>query len=136
MRQRIATTHADNAIVPTIDAASLASMEKLGKKSKCDLLSHLIAIFLDDTPHVMRELLRGVTVGDPPTIRMMAHRLKGCSGNFGAHALMAVCAELEDLSSSGTVQGTAEVFQRVEREYQQVRRALEQVLAGRKRTPD
>ena len=65
------------------------------------------------------------------TLRRTAHTLKSNGQTFGAARFTELCRELEDRAKSDELDGTADLIDRIEREYG----ALEKTLAALRSTP-
>ena len=59
------------------------------------LLAEMVAIFREDTPDRIRDLLAAAGAGDAHTLSRAAHALKGGAGALGARALQELAADLE-----------------------------------------
>jgi two-component system sensor histidine kinase/response regulator len=57
-------------------------------------------------------------------LKETAHALKGSSANLGAPRLAALCAELQELGSSGELTAAADVVSQLETELDRVRSAF------------
>lgn len=114
-------------VPPTEGRLDPAALEKLlelvgGEQA---LLAELIESFLQDTPPLLTSMRRALEQGDPAQLGMAAHTLKSTSRGFGAVRLSEWCVELEAMGNAGTLDGAAELVTQLEKEYQQVSRALE-----------
>jgi len=110
----------------TIDASVLDGIrEDLGSTA----VRKVIAEFLRSSPSLIAKLRDAATRGDTPAIRTLAHSMKGTSATLGAVALSHRCAELEDLSRSGSVADAAARVSAIESLYAAARTALEAEVA-------
>jgi len=110
----------------TIDASVLDGIrEDLGSTA----VRKVIAEFLRSSPSLIAKLRDAATRGDAPAIRTLAHSMKGTSATLGAVALSHRCAELEDLSRSGSVADAAARVSAIESLYAAARTALEAEVA-------
>jgi len=91
------------------------------------LLTALIDTFLSDAPRLIEAARRGLGHGQTDEVRRAAHTLKSNGATFGAMSLSELSRALESLARAGTLEGTAELIERVEAEYESVRIALEAV---------
>jgi PAS domain S-box-containing protein len=92
-----------------------------------DVLAALIDTFLRDVPGLVDGARRGLQQGQADEVRRAAHTLKSNGAAFGAMRFSELSRELESVARSGTVEGAAELIERVEAEYESVRIALEAV---------
>jgi HPt (histidine-containing phosphotransfer) domain-containing protein len=114
-------------VPPTEGRLDPAALEKLlelvgGERA---LLAELIDSFLQDTPPLLVSMRRALEKKDAAQLGMAAHTLKSTSRGFGAVRLSEWCVELEAMGNAGTLDGAAELVAQLEKEYQQVSRALE-----------
>jgi signal transduction histidine kinase/DNA-binding response OmpR family regulator len=89
----------------------------------------VIEEFLRSSPSLIATLRDAAARGDAPAIRALAHNMKGTSATLGAVALSHGCAELEDLSGSGSVAEAAPRVAAIETLYAAARTALEAEVA-------
>jgi HPt (histidine-containing phosphotransfer) domain-containing protein len=89
------------------------------------LLSEMIAIFREDTPRRIRDILAAAAQGNAEELSHTAHALKGGAGALGAEALRRVAAELESLGRGGSAVVETELSGRLEATFQASLVALE-----------
>lgn len=78
------------------------------------LVAEMAAIFRDDTPRRLRDILAALEDGDAEALSRAAHALKGGAGAIGAKALRTLAADLEALGRSGSAtapEGTPEALE-------------------------
>jgi CheY-like chemotaxis protein/HPt (histidine-containing phosphotransfer) domain-containing protein len=92
-----------------------------------DVLAALIDTFLRDAPRLIDGARRGLQQGQADEVRRAAHTLKSNGATFGATSFSELSRELESLARSGTLEGTADLVERLKAEYESVRIALEAV---------
>jgi CheY-like chemotaxis protein len=85
----------------------------------------VIAEFLRSSPSLIAKLREAAASGDSFAIRALAHSMKGTSATLGAVALSHGCAELEDLSGSGSVADASARVAAIETLYAAAKTALE-----------
>lgn len=130
------------------DAASMPALETLGAVSfesrplepealhnlrdlggtNHGFLCEIIDLFLKESVERLAGISEAATNRDFKAIRHLAHTQRGASLNFGANALAQLCEELENIGDSNpeTAPGVAhKLLTRIEREFLDVRRALE-----------
>ncbi len=106
----------------TIDRLGLDGIrEDLGSAA----VRKVIAEFLSSSPSLIAKLREAAARGDRSAIRALAHNLKGTSATLGAVALSHGCAELEDLSTSGSVPDATARVAAIETLYAAAKTALE-----------
>jgi two-component system sensor histidine kinase/response regulator len=96
---------------------------KLGEDG-AEVVADLVAIFLDDTPKLLKELQVHLAQENMEGFQRSAHTLKGNSATFGAMGMFALCRELEAMGRAGTLQGAAVKMAQVEAEFERVRTVL------------
>jgi signal transduction histidine kinase/DNA-binding response OmpR family regulator len=110
----------------TIDRLVLDQIrEDLGRAT----MRKVIAEFLRSSPSLIATLREAAARGDAAAIQALAHNMKGTSATLGAVALSHGCAELEDLSRSGSVTDAADRVAAIENLYAAARTALEGEVA-------
>jgi signal transduction histidine kinase/CheY-like chemotaxis protein/HPt (histidine-containing phosphotransfer) domain-containing protein len=87
-------------------------------------LRELIRSFLDQTPSVLSELRDAATRADIPSIRRIAHMLKGTSSTLGGHELAERCAEIEGVGETGCIADARSRVIAVEASYRTIEAAL------------
>ncbi len=103
-----------------------------------DILSELIDCFLDTAPARLEELRVAVRQGDAKAIERAAHNLRGSSGTIdrvarsdqGSHnaveagPLVELCAALESMANTGSLEGSEALLIKVETEFERIRQRL------------
>ena len=115
-----------------VDSAALERLVKI-IGDKPGPLAELIDAFHDDVQRLVDSARRGLQQGQVEEVRRAAHTLKSTGATFGATRFSELSRSLESLTSSGTLDGAADLIRRVEAEYQAVRIALEKVREGSRR---
>ena len=91
----------------------------------------MIDTFLSDAPALVAALRTTYEEGDTEALRRTAHTLKSNGQIFGAGRFSELCRDLEERARRGTLDGTADVIGRIDREYA----ALETTLTALGSTP-
>ena len=112
----------------SLDATAIESLRELGGDA---FVAEVIDAFLSDAPALIAALRTTHDEGDTGTLRRTAHTLKSNGQTLGAARFTELCRELEDRAKSNALDGTADLIDRVEREYG----ALEKTLAALHSTP-
>jgi HPt (histidine-containing phosphotransfer) domain-containing protein len=105
-----------------LDSAVVETLRELGGP---EMISELSQMFFEDTSSSLAALKEAAESGDAPTVRRVAHTLKGSSGNMGAKRMAALCAELEGVGVSGDLARGPKLIEQLEGEFGRVRPALE-----------
>ncbi len=109
-----------------IDSNTLAALRSLQEEGEDDLLVELIDLFLQDAPERISAIGEAVAVRDWERIGERAHSLKGSCASLGAVQMSLLCARLEAMGRDMAPRGeAAEAYAELERQYGQVRLALE-----------
>jgi HPt (histidine-containing phosphotransfer) domain-containing protein len=93
------------------------------------LLTEMIAIFREDTPRRIQDILAAMAEGHAESFSRAGHALKGGAGALGADALRRLAAELEALGKSGSTDAGPDLAERLNRTFQASLAALEGYLA-------
>jgi CheY-like chemotaxis protein/HPt (histidine-containing phosphotransfer) domain-containing protein len=125
LRDRTASAEGGGA---SLDASAIESLRELGGEG---FLAEVIDTFFSDAPALVATLRTTHEEGDAEGLRRTAHTLKSNGQTFGAGRFSELCRELEQRARSGELDGTAELLDRIEREYA----ALEESLAALRSTP-
>jgi len=107
-----------------LDARTLQNLVDLDDGGH-GLLSEMIAIFRDDTPRRIRDILEAVVARDAEGLSQTAHALKGGSGALGAEALRNLAADLESMGRRGSADAGPALTTRLEETFQASLAALE-----------
>jgi HPt (histidine-containing phosphotransfer) domain-containing protein len=89
------------------------------------ILTKLIDVFLENTPRVLNESRAALTEKLSPLLERAAHTLKGSCSNFGAERMRAACEQLEVIARMGDLEQAVEWIEKIEKEFEYVRIALE-----------
>jgi len=84
----------------------------------------IIAVFLEDTPPLIRQLQDASVAADLETLRALAHSLKSASANVGAMALSVAARRIEHDARAGTLERPAVAVALLIAEYARARLAL------------
>jgi signal transduction histidine kinase/CheY-like chemotaxis protein/HPt (histidine-containing phosphotransfer) domain-containing protein len=87
-------------------------------------LREVIRSFLDQTPSVLSALRDAAGRADVPSIRRVAHMIKGTSSTLGARELSELCAEIERVGQTGCIADAGSRVIAVEASYRTVEAAL------------
>ncbi len=95
-----------------------------------DLLRALVQIYTDTTPAQVAELRQAIKQRDSAAIRRLAHTLKGAVGNFGQGPAWQAALQLEMMGREGKFEGIDLAADNLERSMEQVRLALQDLVAA------
>jgi HPt (histidine-containing phosphotransfer) domain-containing protein len=112
-----------------IDQKTLAALlDSLG--GDVDFLKELADAYLDSTPGLLDAMRQAAAAGDAAGLQRAAHTLKTGSASMGALALAALCKQLEDIGKSGVLDGVEPRIHTTAATYEDVARALRDVVQG------
>ncbi|BBL75254.1 EAL domain-containing protein [Methylomagnum ishizawai] len=80
----------------------------------------IIEVFLEDTPMYLRSLEKAIAAEDFAAIEEVAHCLKGSGKNLGAHGLVELTRQLEELGRGGGEDTAPELYARLTEEYERL----------------
>jgi PAS domain S-box-containing protein len=109
--------------VAGLDASAIESLRDLDGEG---FLAEVIDTFLGEAPALVAALRTTREEGDTEELRRTAHILKSNGQIFGARRFWELCRELEQRARAGELDGSGELIDRIDREYD----ALEQSLAA------
>jgi PAS domain S-box-containing protein len=112
----------------SLDMSAIESLRDLDGEG---FLAEVIDTFLGDAPDQVAALRTASEQGDTEELRRTAHMLKSNGQIFGARRFAEFCRELEERARSGKLDDSAELLDRIDREYG----ALEETLAALRPVP-
>lgn len=101
--------------------------EVLGRFGSEKLIEKFAVKFLGDTSY--QELKNALDAKDAETAFRMVHTLKGVCLNLGFDCLYKVSSDLTEMLRGGSLEGSEEQFEKVEKEYNRTIDALNQLDA-------
>jgi two-component system sensor histidine kinase/response regulator len=104
-------------------------IENLRDLGGSEMLSELAQMLFEDTRSNLATLRKALEEGDAQSVEQVAHTLKGSCGNMGAIRVAAICAELQNISSSGDLTRAPELLDHLETQFERLRPALEAEIA-------
>lgn len=93
------------------------------------LLSEMIAIFREDTPRRIQDILVAAAKGNALEFSHAGHALKGGAGALGVEAMRCLAADLEALGRSGSTDAGPHLSQQLEHTFQASLMALDAYVA-------
>ena len=110
--------------LPVIDRSVLDDIRALQQEGAPDLVDNLIALYVSEAEHTMSSLASAIDLKNTQDMFLLAHKLKSSSANVGASHLTALLRELELLGRQDKLEGTADLFVRITKEFDAVQEAL------------
>ncbi|MCT7986642.1 PAS domain S-box protein [Laspinema sp. A4] len=108
-----------------LDRQILDSLRDMAGPKAAAMLSLIIGNYLEDAPERLQEIREAVAQGNPEGLRQAAHSMRSSSANLGALTLANLFKELENLGRAGTTVNAQTLLNQVEKEYENVIKALE-----------
>jgi CheY-like chemotaxis protein/HPt (histidine-containing phosphotransfer) domain-containing protein len=94
------------------------------------LLGEVVGLFLDDCPRLFSEIEVAIGRFDAPSIKRLAHTVRGVAGNFGLPAVTLAAATLEAKGNAESWNEARAAFEDLREGIDRVRPALEAVVGG------
>ena len=132
--------HGWEARVPKLTAPRalpIFSREKLLEQLDDDevLLGRIIALFQENTPHLLDDIRGSIARRASPELARAAHALLGSLGAFGAQGARALTQQLEAHAQAENYEHTDRIFAALERETVEVHTALAALACSGSRSP-
>lgn len=89
------------------------------------LVKEMAALFREDTPHRIQDILRAIGQKDAEALSRASHALKGGAGTMGAKVLRGLAAELESQGRDGFAKVAEDLPLQLEAAFQAALSALE-----------
>jgi HPt (histidine-containing phosphotransfer) domain-containing protein len=111
-----------------LDPEAIDALRAINPDDGGHFFRELLEVYLNDALKRVEEIEQSIAAGDAAVLTRAAHTLKGSSANFGAHALVAVCRDMEMSGKRGAVAEAAAMVPTLKAEDARVRAAMEQLL--------
>lgn len=105
---------------------TLQGLKELGSDMGASFFPQLLETFEHDAVEHIAVLRSAVAAGEAGQLRREAHALKGSSLTIGAQGMADICQRLESLGAAQSVEGAAEEFARLDREFARVKNEIKQ----------
>lgn len=115
---------------PILDPEAVETLRSINPDDGGTLVRELVNFFLTDTPKRLAAMESAFEQNSAIELGRLAHFIKGSASNFGAHRLVALCFDIEQLSKSNSLESARGKFAELQNEYQRTRLALEALRAG------
>ncbi len=90
-----------------------------------EFLAELAQDYYDNSAQLLAQAEQCLAEGNASELRRAVHSLKSNSASFGATELARMCKDLELLSSAGRLESAQEHLERIRREFEIVKTALQ-----------
>jgi HPt (histidine-containing phosphotransfer) domain-containing protein len=94
------------------------------------LVAELVDLFVDDVPARLESIREAMAAGDPEALLQTAHSLKGSAATLGADRMAEICRQMEVSGRAGEMPQGEGLFESLEAEFEQVKRALADWVAA------
>jgi len=109
---------------PPLNSASLAAFRQEMGEDADDIITELIDCYLADVSTSFQTMRGTIANQDITELQRFGHSLKASSAFLGALTLSQLFRELETIAQFSTIEQRADLFDRIECEYQRVEPAL------------
>jgi len=120
-----------DATLDILDTQALDELVGMNSAIGEDLLREVVAEFCVDTPGRFTWMHEALTRSDMSGVERMAHTLKSGAATLGARYLRDRCQDLEKWARARDIVAVEVSLGEVERSFEETRRALEGMMAGR-----
>jgi HPt (histidine-containing phosphotransfer) domain-containing protein len=120
---------APNGASKVVDSGELDDLRRQTSTARgADMIVDLVGLFLRHAPARVEAVESAVAAHDAEALRKAARALRGSSRTLGAARMAELCAELEQIGTSGSVMGAAPLVAQLKEGFALTRRALESEL--------
>jgi two-component system, sensor histidine kinase and response regulator len=113
-----------------LDRAVIDSILSVQRSGVPELFKRVLESYFLETPKLVEAARLAAEGKDADVLRKTAHALKSSSANVGARTIAQCCRETETMADPALIRFAREFVEQVSREYERVRNALQQELAG------
>ena len=117
---------------PVINLRSLSDIQELEPGS--DFLIEVVDHFIVDTEQVLKQMRSACEAKDLRELRDCAHALRSSAANLGALRIHRICAGICNTAHFELQRDSAELLDRLDREFSRFRSAITDYLSDRRRT--
>jgi HPt (histidine-containing phosphotransfer) domain-containing protein len=115
----------DVAAVAVLDVSVMAAIRSLGGPGEPDVYTEVARLFLADVPIHLLALNAAISANRTESVGEIAHRLRGGALEMGALRMAPLCAAIEYAARAGSLEQAAAQAERLDREFEVARAALE-----------
>ncbi len=108
-----------------LDREVIEQIQTLQRPGKPDLVKKLTAMYLNNTPPMLRRLDEALTANDAETLYQAAHALKSSSVHLGVKSVTGLAKALEMRAKKQSLEGAGELIAALDQAYADVKEALE-----------
>ncbi|MBI5685794.1 MAG: response regulator [Verrucomicrobia bacterium] len=123
-------TATPQAKLSAVDAETIARLRELAEGDNQAFLKDLLGTYLTDTAKRLVVLQNNTADGNAREMMRAAHAIKGSSLNVGANQLAEYCQQVEEITETGKLDGTAKLVTRIQQEFEKVQKELHGLMEG------
>lgn len=116
---------------PVIDMSVLDNIRALQRAGTPDLVGELATLYVSEAQAIMKTISSAVDEKNTQDMFRLAHKLKSSSANVGALQLSGLLKGLELLGRQNEIEGTVDLFARIQKEFEAVQEALKPLMPER-----
>ena len=113
---------------PVIDMSFIDNIRAIQHEGAPDLVGKLVTLYLTQASTIITTLGSAVEKRNVQDIFQLAHKFKSSSANVGALYLSSLLKDLETLGRQNVIEGTANLFAAIEKEFEAVKKSLEALM--------
>ncbi|WP_445301791.1 PAS domain S-box protein [Microcoleus sp. K1-B1] len=121
--------------VPAVNLTELQAFCSSIDQDSTQILSLLANCYFEESLKLLEAMKLAIAQADTPTLKRVAHTLKGSSANLSAAPLAQLCSRLEVISTSGELDQASTLLAQIEGEYDRVKNTLQQELQKSETNP-
>ena len=115
---------------PVLDPSVIDALRSLTPPGEPDVLAEVLQMFLTEVPPRIERLRNAWTAGNIEEVHRAAHSIKGSAGNIGAHAMHAVCKQLDEQGRAGNLDGAGHLIDQLGSEFARVETEIRRIMDG------
>jgi HPt (histidine-containing phosphotransfer) domain-containing protein len=115
---------------PALDPTTLEMLESMQTRDDPGFVRELFDLYLATSRDDLPALERALEKGDRETVRKVAHRLKGASGNVGAQVMRTLCEQIELGAHAGPGFDLHDACRRLRAEQLRVEESIQRYARG------
>ena len=124
----VASLLSEQAVPPYLEQAALDQICALQQDGQPNILHHLIKVYLESSPVLLREMRSAIVANDAKTVEARAHALKSSSAALGATVFADFCAQLEQQTQSDNLAQAGDLITRLVEEFDRVCEAMRVII--------
>jgi two-component system, sensor histidine kinase and response regulator len=127
MEEQVGSRRLEGTGMAGVDPEALDRLRPFRRSGEPDPVVRLVDLFLRDTPVRLADIRARVEQDDASALAGAAHALRGSAATVGAYVLRDLSGDLEELATSGSLEGAEEVVDALEAAFNRARPALDEL---------